>query len=239
MALRRNGVMPRDMSATVSNGFRQILVPPALGADAHAFTIDAWLQLGTAANRDVRGTPMLGGSQAGARIIVPLACNARLALTGSIAAGLARDRPVDLSFGLAIKPWRRVPLRLLVERRVAVRGRDQAGMIITLAGGIDGWRLTPKLRIDGYGEAGMIGGARTTGFADGALAIERQLNGARGLAVGLALRGAVQRDAARLDLAPMLVLRHDRLRLGAEWRSRFLGHAAPRSGPVLTIAAHF
>ena len=219
-------------------------IAPQIGrfpATRRALSIDVWLTVSADAERTGPLAPMLGGSQAGARIMAPLTRDARLALTGLISAGLSRDQPVDLSLGLAIRPWHRVPLRLFVERRFAVRGTDRQGLIVTLAGGIDAVPLAPRLRLDAYGEAGLLGVRRTIGFADGALAVERQLGTIREGEVGLAvaLRGAVQPGAARIDFAPMVVFRDDRLKLSAEWRARLGGSAIPRSGPQLTLAAYF
>jgi hypothetical protein len=110
---------------------------------------------------------------------------------------------------------------------------------LTLYGG--GGRALPHgLRLDAYGQAGIVGTGARDLFVDGAVRLSAPVGP---LAVGIGARGAAQPGAARLDAGPSLAyrvpLRGATVRIEAEWRLRVAGAAAPGSGPALTLATDF
>jgi hypothetical protein len=145
---------------------------------------------------------------------------------------------------LDFRPLRHVPLTVTIERRIGLDrgGRDAFGMGVL--GGFDRV-VAPKLRIDAYGQTGLVGLKRRDAYVDGALRAERELLGATRvrLGIGAGAWGGAQPGVARLDLGPQLVahvpVAAGGLRVGAEWRQRVAGDARPGSGPVLSLGADF
>ncbi|MGQ0587909.1 MAG: hypothetical protein ACT4N8_00075 [Sphingosinicella sp.] len=182
----------------------------------------------------------LGGSQAGARLLFrlnddtarPLALSARAYLP------LRRIEAAEVALGLDWQPAAGVPLYLLAERRQAVGREGRSAFALTLHGGHSA-RLA-GLRIDAYGQAGIVGLRSRDLFVDGAVRVAAPIGPVE---LGGGLWGAAQPGAARLDAGPQLALPlragRTNFRLAAEYRFRVAGDAAPGSGPVLTLGAGF
>lgn len=182
----------------------------------------------------------LGGSQAGLRIAYrlngdtarPLAASARLY------APLRDRRASEASLGLDWRPLARVPVHITAERRQALGARGRSAFALGAHGGVSDLRLPGGVRLDAYGQAGLVGARRRDPYADGAARIGLPVGR---LDIGGGLWGGAQPGAARLDAGPSLALRlpEARLRLSAEWRFRIAGDARPGSGPALTIGSDF
>jgi hypothetical protein len=183
----------------------------------------------------------LGGSQAGARLLYrlngdparPLALSARLYMP------LHRTDGAEAAAGLDWQPVARLPVHILSERRQALGEEGRSAFALTLYGGVSR-PLPHRLRLDAFGQAGVVGIRAGDLFADGSVRIAAPVGP---IELGGALRGAAQPGAARLDAGPELSV-HIRagpagLRLSADWRFRIAGDAAPDSGPALTLAADF
>ena len=183
----------------------------------------------------------LGGSQAAARIAY------RLNRSGPVRTALAvrsyaplHDKGAEVAAGLDWHPWPKVPVRLSVERRVAL---DRAGRSAWSAYGAGGFymeRLDGALVLDGYGQAGVVGARARDLFADGAVRAGHRVKlGPVSLAGGAGLWGGAQPGAARLDLGPRLgvtlPLAGHSFGLAVEGRFRVAGHARPGSGMALTL----
>ena len=188
------------------------------------------------------GGGQIGGSQGGMRLGYAIDPARRLTVVGRLAAPLAGIGR-EASVGIEWQPTR-LPLRLVAERRVAVDG-GRGGFGAGLIAGLPPTPLPLGFRLEGYGQAGAIRRIATEPYADGALRLTRpvaELAGLR-LDLGLGLWGAAQRDAQRLDLGPSLgvtaPLGERILRLSLDWRQRVAGHAAPGSGPALTLGSDF
>lgn len=184
---------------------------------------------------------VLGGSQAGARLLYrlngdgarPLSLSARAYLPLRATAG------AEAALGLDWRPGARLPVHLLIERRQRL-GRDgRSAFAATLYGGGSA-RLPQHWRLDGYAQAGIVGTRSRDAFVDGALRLSRPLGPVE---VGGGLWGAAQPGANRLDAGPQLTLplraRDTTLRLSAEYRFRIADDARPASGPVLTLGVDF
>ncbi|MFT3966833.1 MAG: hypothetical protein QM690_13230, partial [Sphingobium sp.] len=128
-------------------------------------------------------------------------------------------------------------------RREGLSEGGRSACAVLMAGGIDPVEIGQGFRLDGYAQAGIVGFNRRDGFADGRLTLERPLAGASAIALGAGLWGGTQPGASRLDIGPQASIRlragSTALRIGAEWRERIAGNAAPSSGPALSIGTDF
>jgi hypothetical protein len=220
----------------------RIPAPPAMLPDRAApgrWEGSAWLV--TRRGAGVGGT-MLGGDQAGLRVARRLDRRGRLALYARATTPLAGSGR-ELALGIEWRPWR-APMRFLAEQRVALDG-GKSGPAVAVVGGVSGVDLPFAFELEGYAQAGAVKRARVEPFADGALRITRPVaaRGAAQLALGAGAWGAVQREAARIDLGPTAVttlpLSGQTVRIALDWRERVGGDARPGSGPTLTLGADF
>lgn len=185
----------------------------------------------------------LGGSQLGIRAQRLLFNSGALTLSanGRFSSPIRQKTGKEAGLGLALKRSGRMPVELLIERRVGLdrAGRDAIAALV--ATGFDDFRLPGKLRLSGYAQAGVVGLKRRDGFIDGAVRAERALAtiGKVDLRLGAVLAGAKQPGVSRLDLGPSVAGRfrvaRASVRLTAEWRERIGGDAAPGSGPAVTL----
>jgi len=180
---------------------------------------------------------ILGGSQIGARLAY--ATGGSVALSGRAYLPLRRPTGAELAAGIDWRPVPALPVNLLAERRQRL-GRDgRSAFALTLYGGASR-SLTPRTRLDLYGQGGIVGLHSRDLFADASARLSRHVGR---LEISAGAWGAAQPGAARLDAGPSLSwrlpVRDANLRLQADWRFRIAGDAAPRSGPALTLAADF
>lgn len=157
----------------------------------------------------------------------------------------------ELALGASLRPLSRVPLRLAAEARYTetMFGTEirPAAYAVTELNPI---RLPLGTRLEAYGQAGWVGGAAATPFADGQAVVIRDLpfvgrlsRDALRMSFGAGVWGGAQEDAQRLDIGPSL--RFDvrvgkvPARVSVDWRQRVAGDAAPRSGVAATISAGF
>ncbi|HVQ07097.1 MAG TPA: hypothetical protein VMS43_01545 [Allosphingosinicella sp.] len=214
------------------------LIPTRPTGRPDRWAVSAWLLV----RRESGGSALapggtLGGSQAGARISYRL--GGGLALSARASLPLRRTAGAEAAAGLDWRPVAAVPLNILAERRQAL-GRDgRSAFALTLYGG-GGLALPRGLRLDAYGQAGMVGMKARNLFVDGAVRVFAPVGPVE---VGVGARGAAQPGAARLDAGPGLAyrlpVRGANVRIEADWRFRVAGAAAPGSGPALTLATDF
>jgi hypothetical protein len=182
----------------------------------------------------------LGGGQAGIR--VDRTIGGGFAITGRLTTALAA-REQEAALGFAWQP-RGSSLRIVAEHRFALHGA-RGGPALGVSVGVSDLRLPAGVRLEAYGQAGVIGRDGIEGYADGAaraFAPAAQL-GKVTLELGLGAWGAKQRGAERLDIGPgvsvRLPFRDGGARLQLDWRQRVAGRAQPDSGPALTLASDF
>ncbi|HMC92158.1 MAG TPA: hypothetical protein VKI45_06805 [Allosphingosinicella sp.] len=185
----------------------------------------------------------LGGSQAGARATYRLlGKDAPLAASLRLSAPIEHPRGAEAALGLDWKPLPRLPVHLLVERRQKIGPQGRSAFGATFYGGASEVKLGP-LRLDGYGQAGMVGLKRRDLFADGAVRAALPLERSGRLRVGAGAWAAAQPRVSRIDIGPHTELRLPlagaNAALSADWRFRVAGNARPGSGPTLTLAADF
>ncbi|WP_139810160.1 hypothetical protein [Sphingomonas azotifigens] len=183
----------------------------------------------------------IGGSQFGVRLRYALDRADRLAAYGRIA-GPAQGRGTEAALGVEWQPTA-LPVRLTVEQRFGLDGM-RGGPGIGVVAGTDR-RLLGGVRLEGYGQAGMIARAQVEPYADGALRVTVPAARRRDvrLAIGMGAWGAAQRETQRLDLGPSIVaglpIGPVQARLILDWRQRVMGDARPGSGAALTLASDF
>lgn len=167
-----------------------------------------------------------------------------MAVAARVSAPLRDSKGAEAALGIDWHPSAKLPLRLSVERRVAI-GRDGRNAWAAYGAGGFWHRLKGGLETDGYAQAGVVGARRRDLFADGALRLGMPiaLDEDHKLQLGGGAWGAAQPRASRLDIGPRVGLNLSvggKLFSGSlDWRFRVAGNARPGSGPALTLAADF
>ena len=206
------------------------------------WSLSGWLYVRGAAPDGIAAGGQIGGSQAGVRLAHGFGATGRTRAYGRATAAVRRLRQRELAVGVAHAPMAGVPFDIAVERRVAVGREGRDAFAAMVAGGVSERRLPAGFRLDAYAQAGVVGATRRDAFADGALVADKRLGGSA-LRLGALAAGAVQPDAARVDVGPRLTLGLPRVGQGArialDWRQRVAGGARPGSGLALTLAADF
>ena len=213
---------------------------------------DAWFALrGRSAPGATEGIspPSYGGSQAGVvlRYALDPASKWQPTLFSRMVTTLRSARESDVAAGLSVRPISAAPIALHAEARISDRA---SGTTIRpaafLAGGINALPIANTGGLArGYVQAGYVGGADATFFADGSLVIERPLLGEERFEVlaGTGAWGGAQRGAERLDLGPSVAMRFpigDRTALiEAQYRFRLAGNAEPSNQPAITLSVGF
>jgi hypothetical protein len=206
--------------------------------------IDRLSMSGWAMMRREPGTPslasngQLGGSQAGARILWRFRRDLALSIRSSAPVG-GVQRTAELAAGLRWQPLRNLPIALTAERRQSF-GADKAppAFAIFAEGGVYDRPIVAGFNLDAYLQAGVVGLRDRAGFVDGSATLTRPVW--RQLSAGFGVWGGAQPGLARFDAGPRLSYRiGGKMRVHVDYRQRLLGHAAPGSGPVLTLAANF
>lgn len=184
----------------------------------------------------------IGGGQAGARFLYRLDGAGHVAASGRISTTLGGIRQSEAAIGLDWAPIAKLPVHLMLDRRIAIDKGGRNAWTVGMAGGIYALPIAKDWRLDGYGEAGIVGVQRRDLYADGAVRIARDidLGNGRSLAIGGGLWGAAQPGTARMDVGPSAVLRlpvsGKTIAIALDWRERIGGRARPGSGAALTIA---
>ncbi len=187
------------------------------------------------------GASQLGGGQAGIRIAYGTGPRGALAFAGRLTSpleGPGREASVAIEW----QPTR-LPVRLVVERRVSLDG-GSGGPGAGLIAGVYS-EIPSGFRIEAYGQAGVVLRDRTEPYADGAARVLRPVRERKGasLSIGAGTWGGAQRGVSRLDIGPAAVLDFpagdQHMRLAIEWRQRVAGNALPGSGLAVTLGADF
>lgn len=184
----------------------------------------------------------LGGSQAGARLAYRLNGDVRrpLAVAARLYLPLERTQGTEVALGLDWQPIASLPIHILAERRERIGREGRSDFGITLYGGGERRLLRDRLRIEAFGQAGIVGLNERDLFADGAVRASTPIGP---VDIGAGAWGGAQPGAARLDVGPQasfrLAVGRTAVRASAEWRFRVAGDAAPDSGPAFTLSTGF
>ena len=202
------------------------------------WSVSGWAFFREGGGRQLATGGTLGGSQAGARISYAL--DNKLAVTGRFYSSLG-SRGAEAALGLEWQPSRAIPVRLLAERRQSLGSGGRSAFAVMAYGGVSEVPVVGPVRLDAYGQAGVVGLRSRDLFFDGTVRAGVPITG--DLSAGVGLWGAAQPGVARLDLGPQISLRlpveGSSARISAEWRLRIAGGAAPGSGPALTLSTDF
>lgn len=215
---------------------------PAAAPGAPRWSLSAWSFVRRGDSAPLAAGGLLGGSQAGARLLYRLSGDPKrpLAISARLSSPLRSGAGAEAAVGLDWRPSRRMPVHLLVERRQALGAEGRSAFGLTLYGGVGDAPLG-RFRIDAYVQAGIVGARSRDPFADGALRLSLPAGGR--LRLGAGAWAAAQPGVARLDLGPQAALRLPvagrAVTLAADWRLRVAGNAEPGSGPTLTVATDF
>ncbi|MGU3389440.1 hypothetical protein [Sphingomonas sp. M1A8_2b] len=215
--------------------------PPMHVQEARRLTGSAWLL--------VRGGPagtlsggQLGASQGGVRLTYALGGRRRFALAARLAAPL-RGKGREAALGVEWQPTT-LPIRLIAEQRFVLDG-GRGGPTLGIIAGYGPADIAPGVRVEAYGQAGVIARDGVERFVDASARITHPLGhvaGAR-IDIGVGIWGSAQRGSERLDIGPSLVIGvpivGKSLRLTLDWRERVAGAARPGSGPALSIGSDF
>jgi len=181
----------------------------------------------------------LGGSQIGARLLVPAPRvfpeGVRLSLRATAALETKGGR--ELAPGISWKPLDRLPLEIIAERRLRLSPGEHDAFSILMAGGVSNLSVMHKVWVDAYAQAGIVGLSRGLKFADGAVSARTEI--APRTRLGLGLWGGAQPGLSRVDTGPSLRVDLPAASISADWRFRVAGNAKPESGPSITIAKDF
>jgi len=227
-------------------------IPSGPAARDRRWSADGWLILRSGGGAALAGGPApatYGASQAGAvlRYRLDLSSGHRPAAYLRATAALEGVREQEAAIGLSARPVPALPIIAAAELRATrtpygTRLRP-AVMAVTQVAPV---ALPLAARAEAYAQVGYVGGNGATAFADGQLRVDRGAAGfgpAR-LRLGGGIWGGAQEGASRLDLGPAATIEMPgpaagAARMSVDWRFRVAGHAAPASGPALTLSAGF
>lgn len=226
---------------------------PLVAGVPHAQRVSRWSLTGWMLwRREAWGSlaqaPLLGGSQAGVRLDYRLwsAGDRSLNLYGRATRAFERPYAEEAALGVSLRPFRGLPVSFLAERRQRLGEGGRSGFAFMAAGGIGPKTVAPRLEVEGYAQAGIVGLPGSDGFADGRVSLDYRLTRKSeqpDLAIGVAVSGAAQTGTSRLDIGPEVRVRlpvsGGHVRLSAEWRQRVVGGARPASGPTIALVADF
>lgn len=212
------------------------------------WSLTGWMLWRRETGGSLAQAPLLGGSQAGVRLDYRLwsARTRSLSLYGRVTRAFERPYAEEAALGISLRPVQGLPISLLAERRQRLGTGGRNGFAFMAAGGMGPKAIAPRLEVEGYAQGGIVGLPGSDGFADGRISLDYRLTRKAAqpdLAIGIAVSGAAQTGASRLDIGPEVRLRlpvaGGHMRLSAEWRQRVAGQARPASGPTIALVADF
>ena len=195
---------------------------------------------------DVAGQPLgaggqLGGSQVGARLLLPFAIKDRLRLSLRAYAPLAQMAAYEVAPGISLRPFQNIPVELIAEQRLRGDAQVKDATSLFIAGGSTFQKPGSAWRTNVYAQAGMVGLDHPLLFADGGATVRRSFESRH--AIGIGLWGGIQPGLKRLDVGPsattMIGPPPLNMRLSLDWRVRVAGDARPGSGIAIGVAKEF
>lgn len=218
-----------------------LIAPP--GSSSKRWSGTTWLLWRAEVGRGAVQAPLLGGSQMGARLDYRLGDG--LSLYGRVSRALTGPSSEEAALGVA---WRAgsLPVSVLAERRQRIGPGGRNGFALLVAGGLNPRQIAPRVEVDGYVQAGVVGLPGRDAFIDGKSSIGYRLKHVTSgwdMTIGGAVSGSAQPGAERVDVGPELRVRVPigpaAVRLSAEYRARITGQARPSSGPAITLVSDF
>jgi len=200
-------------------------------------SLSSWAMMRNQAGSDsLASNGMLGGSQAGARLLWNF--NPWLAASFRTSAPINSQRGVEAALGVRYQPFTQWPVAFTLERRHAFKDYGQSAFALFAEGGMYGRPMPWNSTLDAYFQGGMVNFNNPDWFVDGQAAMTRPVW--RNLSAGIGMWGGAQPGLSRLDIGPRASLRVGRgMRVHFDYRYKLLGSAQPGSGGVMTIAGDF
>ena len=228
---------PRNKAIVLSQPVQPLL--PERRAQFYAYSF--WRGGGQAGA--LNGGTQYGGSQSGFVASYALDREERLALLlrGAIAHDNLRER--EIAVGVRWRPSPRIPFSLNVERRF--RNKRSDALAAYVAGGVSEVRLPMHIRLEAFGQAGIVSGKNAGPFFDFLARADRKVVelGHAKLSAGAGAWGGGQDNVHRVDIGPSvrsdIALGEANFRLSADWRFRVAGNASPANGPAITLSTSF
>jgi hypothetical protein len=180
---------------------------------------------------------MLGGSQAGARLVYNLTSQIGAALRTSSEVG---RRGGEVALGLRLHPLQSIPIWITAERRqmLGSTGGGRNAFALFAEGGLYDRTIPAGFLLSAYGQGGVVGFKRRDLFAEGALTVSHPVY--KQFSAGFGAWGGVQPGLYRVDVGPRVTMQVRRnVRVHFDWRQRVAGNALPGSGPAVTLGGDF
>jgi hypothetical protein len=200
-------------------------------------SLSSWAMMRNQAGSDsLASNGMLGGSQAGARLMWHF--NPNLAASFRTSAPVNSQRGMEAALGVRYQPFTQWPVAITLERRYAFRDYGQNAFALFAEGGLYGRPMPWNSTLDAYFQGGVVDFNSPNWFVDGQAAMTRPVW--RNLSAGFGAWGGAQPGLSRLDIGPRASLRvGTRMRVNLDYRLKLVGNAAPGSGGVVTLASDF
>ena len=215
---------------------------PAPASRFDRLSMSSWAMLrqpvvGKLPPASLSGSGLLGGSQAGARILYRF--NPLLAGSLRTTAPVGGSRGGEAALGVRIQPFAGIPVAITAERRQALRhDGGRSAFALFAEGGLYDRRLPLGTRLDAYLQGGVVGAKSRDLFIEGGGTVSRPLW--RNLSAGIGVWGGKQPGVARLDAGPRVTVAMRRgVKVHLDYRHKLVGNARPGSGAVLTLAGDF
>jgi hypothetical protein len=190
----------------------------------------------------------IGGSQSGVRARIPLSTlgsRTSLNISSRLSSPLTTAGGMEASIGASIAINTKIPVELIVERRIPIGGAGKQSWSLTGVSGFNAVQLPQKLQADGYLQTGIVGSRTRRPFIGGNIVVSKatDMNHPDRLRLGLGLWGDAQAGLSRVDIGPEISFRAKSVglpvRISAQWRFRVAGDANPPSGPAVVIGGDF
>jgi hypothetical protein len=244
------------LKEAVSPPFAPPEPPPPSHARADRWSLDGWAfwrEGSNAAPVSQGRVPIYGASQIGANLqwrARPSSPHDPRAYARAYRALVERGES-ELAIGASARPLPSVPIRVAGEVRVTdgpFTTELRPGVLaVTEFAPVE---LPFELALEAYAQGGYVGGDAATAFADGQLAVTREVaqfgsgpSGPMRLSIGGGAWGGAQEGASRVDIGPTMRLDLKvgdiPARVSIDWRERVGGDAAPASGVAATLSTSF
>lgn len=128
----------------------------------------------------------------------------RISVYGRTSAALGNIPQPEAALGIAVQPHRALPLTFGAERRISLGEGARDAFAVIMATGIGPVTLPLGLRVEGYGQTGVVGFSSANAFVDGKLSLLGPL--AETMA-GVSVSGGAQPNINRLDIGPEVQFR--------------------------------
>ena len=196
----------------------------------------------------VAGTPGYGGSQSGAVLRYRLFLQDPHRLSVFLRATSAVNTPDrEATLGLSARPFGSIPIVLQAEARLQNDGSaSRLRPAVQAVSQFPPIALPLGLRGEAYAAGGYVGGRGATPFYDAQGVVDHHVFGigqGTDVRIGGGAWAGGQKGVGRVDVGPRASVSFRVKRIGVraavDYRARVAGHAAPGSGPALTLSAGF